>query len=120
MDELLTREKKEKNADLAIVSSREELQGGEAVDFDGFNLVGCRVHLRHDDVSTVLVLLAQFLPDWGQLLAVAAPGGILCAKTKALEQKGNKHAEKNPHSNQEKKISLLLICSCYIITSSLK
>lgn len=92
-----------KAAHLALITSREELQGGEAVDFDRFNLVGCRVHLRNHDVSTVLVLLAQFLPDGSQLLAVAAPGGIWFAKTKTLdsgvsieqEQKWNKDAEKN-------------------------
>lgn len=67
---------------LALVSCREELEGGEAVDFDRFDLVGCGVHLGDDDVSAVLVLLAQLLPDWGQLFAVSAPGGIWRTMTK--------------------------------------
>lgn len=68
-------------AHLAVVSCREELEGGEAVDFDRLNLVGCWVHLGDDDVSTVLVLLTQFLPDRGQLLAVSTPRGVWWQKS---------------------------------------
>lgn len=80
---------------LAIVSCREELEGGEAVDFDRFDLVGSGVHLRDDDVSTVLVLLTQFLPDRGQLLAVSAPRGIWCAMTKKTLRLWNQRGGKS-------------------------
>lgn len=69
-------------AHLTLISCGEELEGGEAVDFDRFDLVGCGVHLCNDGVGAVHVLLAQLLPDGGQLLAVSAPGGICRATTK--------------------------------------
>lgn len=43
------------------------------MDFDGFDLVGCGVHLCNDDVAAVLVLLAQLLPDGSQLFTVSTP-----------------------------------------------
>ena len=51
----------------------EELNRGETVDFDVFKFIGSRVHLSNDDVSVVLVFLAQFVPRGRELFAVAAP-----------------------------------------------
>lgn len=61
------------NAHLALVSRGEELEGGETVDLDRLDLIGCGVHLSHDDVSVVHKLLSQLLPDGSQLLAVSTP-----------------------------------------------
>lgn len=58
---------------LALISCREEFKSGEAVYFDCLNLVGCGVHLSHNDVSAVLILLSQLLPDGSQLFAVSTP-----------------------------------------------
>ena len=54
----------------------EIFKGGEALHFDIFDLVSCGIHLGNDDFVIVLELLAQLIPDGGQLLAVSAPGGI--------------------------------------------
>jgi hypothetical protein len=48
----------------------EELDRGETLDFDIFELVGRGVHLGDDDVLGVLELLAQLVPDGHKLLAV--------------------------------------------------
>lgn len=61
------------NTNLALFSCREELKSGEAMNFDCLNLIGCGVHLSHDDVSAVLIFLSQLLPDGGQLFAVSTP-----------------------------------------------
>lgn len=61
---------------LALITSWEEFQCGEAVDFDSLNLVGGGVHLGDDDTLIALVLVSQLIPDGCQLFAVAAPGGI--------------------------------------------
>lgn len=64
------------NPHLAFISCREELERGEAVDFNSLDLVGCGVHLSHHDVCVVLVFLSQLIPDRSQLFAVTAPGSI--------------------------------------------
>lgn len=61
------------NTHFSLISCREELKSGEAVDFDCINLISCGVHLSHDDVSAVLILLSQLLPDGSQLFAVSTP-----------------------------------------------
>lgn len=61
---------------LAIISCWEELERGEAVDFDSLNLVGRGVHLSHHDVCVVLVFLSQLIPDRSQLFAMTAPRSI--------------------------------------------
>lgn len=60
-----------------LISCREEFKCGEAVDFDCFDLIGSGVHLCHNDISVVLILLAQLLPDGSQLFAVSTPRCIL-------------------------------------------
>lgn len=72
------------DAHLVLVSSGEELKSGEAVDFHHFDLVGCGVHLGHNDVSAVFVFLAELLPDGSQLFAVAAPRRIWNVKQRQL------------------------------------
>ena len=53
-----------------------ELDSGERVDFDAFDLIDRRVHLGDDKGVVVLVLLAQLLPRGLQLLALTAPWRI--------------------------------------------
>ena len=53
-----------------------ELDGGEGPDLGVGQLVEGGVHLGHDDVVLVGQRLGQLLPNWHQLLAVAAPGGV--------------------------------------------
>lgn len=65
-----------------VTAFGEIFEGGEALHFDIFNLVSCGIHLGNDDFIVVLELLAQLVPDGGQLLAVSAPGGI-CGRAAA-------------------------------------
>lgn len=60
-------------AHLAFVSCREEFKSREAVDFDCLDFIGCGVHLCHDYVAAVHVLLSQLFPDGSQLFAVSTP-----------------------------------------------
>ena len=59
-----------------IGSLLEQFDGRESLDLDLFQLVGSAVHLGDDDGGVVLVCLSQFVPDGGELLAMAAPWGI--------------------------------------------
>ena len=59
-----------------IASLREELDGGERLDFDVVQLVGSGVHLGHNNILVVLELLTQLVPDRHQLFAVSAPWGV--------------------------------------------
>lgn len=63
-------------SNLAIVSCREELERGEAVDFDSLDLVGRGVHLGHHDVCVLLEFLSQLIPDGRQLFAVTTPRSV--------------------------------------------
>merc|ERR1719495_1571576 len=53
-----------------IATLGEKFNGGEALDLDLLEFVGGGVHLGDDDISIVLVLLTQLVPDGSQLLAV--------------------------------------------------
>lgn len=46
------------------------------MDFNCFDLIGCGVHLGHNDVSAVFVFLTELLPDGSQLFAMSAPRRI--------------------------------------------
>ena len=59
-----------------VVALLEQLDGGEALDLDVFQLVGGGVHLGDDDALMVLVFLSQFVPDWSKLLAMTTPWSI--------------------------------------------
>merc|ERR1740128_844861 len=59
-----------------VGASLDELDGGEALDLDLLQLVSSAVDLSDDDGRVVGVLLAQLVPHWHQLLAVAAPGRV--------------------------------------------
>lgn len=54
------------------------------MDFHHFDLVGCGVHLGHNDVSAVFVFLAELLPDGSQLFAVSTPRRIWNIKQRQL------------------------------------
>lgn len=41
-----------------------------------FDFVGGGVHLANQDLAVLLVVLADLVPDWGELFAMAAPRGI--------------------------------------------
>lgn len=61
---------------LPVITSREELERGEAMHFDSFNLIDCGVHLGHNNVCVVFEFLTQLIPDGGQLFTVTTPWGI--------------------------------------------
>ena len=54
-----------------VVSLSEELDGGESLDLDVFELVGGRVHLGDNNVFGVLELLTELVPDGDELFAVS-------------------------------------------------
>ena len=44
---------------------------------DSFSFVGSGIELSNDDVLVVLVEFTEFLPNWGELLAVSAPWSVV-------------------------------------------
>jgi len=61
---------------LGAFTSWEEFEGGESLDLDIFEFVSGGVRLGDDDVSVILVLLTELVPDWGKGFAVSAPWGV--------------------------------------------
>lgn len=61
---------------LPVITSREELERGEAMHFDIFNLIDCGVHLGHNNVCVVFEFLTQLIPDGGKLFTVTTPWSI--------------------------------------------
>ena len=58
-----------------LLASREEVEGGEALDIDGVVVLG-GITLGDDDGLLASEELAELLPLGGKSLAVAAPGGV--------------------------------------------
>ena len=64
------------NSEYLVAVLGEKLDGGESLDLDVGQFVGRGVHLSNDNVSVVLELLTELVPDWSELLAVTAPRRI--------------------------------------------
>ena len=65
-----------RNSSYIFAALGEELECWETANFDLLYFIGCGIHLGNNNISIVLVLLTQLIPDWGKLLTVSTPRGI--------------------------------------------
>ncbi len=63
--------------DAGLVVPGVESQSGVSSDLEASNFVGGRVKLGNHQVTVVSVVLAEFFPNGGKRLAVAAPWGVV-------------------------------------------
>lgn len=59
-----------------LVTSWVPFKSWVSSDLNTVGLVDCRVEFGNDDVSVILVVFTELIPDWGKLFAVTAPWSV--------------------------------------------